>query len=164
MGIQILSQPESEVDAGIFNLPKDFDTKVHAAKWVAEGNAVEKAKERQTLIGTRLHADGWTVYTEKGKPVKRSTERGGSFILMFRPREIQDAVNAVFGNVGKERMIMHKKGESTSGGVPLNPGILTEEQVVRQTGERASEEDGAVIFNPIPMDSETLEVAPLQTS
>ena len=164
MPIEILQQPESEVDAGIFNLPKDFDREKYATCWKLAGNAVEKAKERQVLIGTRLTADGWEVYTEKGKPVKRSTERGGEYILMFRPREIQDAVNAVFGNVGKERMILHKKGESTTGGVPLTPGILTEEQVLRQTGERLSEEDGAVKFNPVPVNRGAIEVAPLQTS
>lgn len=164
MGIQILQQPESEVDAGIFNLPNEFDREAYASRWVAMGNAVEKAKERQPLIGTRLTADGWQVFTEKGKPVKRSTDKGGEFVLMFRPREVQDAVNAIYGNVGKERMIMHKKGESTSGGVPLTPGLLTEEQVARQTGERVSEEDGGVKFNPIPIIDGTLEVAPLQTS
>ena len=161
MGIEMLKQPASEVDAGIFNLPSNFSTAKYAAQWKLKGMEVEKATGRQSLIGTRLTADGWEVYKEKGVPVTRFTAKG-EYVLMFRPREVQDAVNAIYGNVGYERMVAHKKNETT-GGVPIESEILTEADIARVAGER-SEGDGEVVFNKVTIGGEPVEVAPLQTT
>ena len=161
MGIQILQQPTSEVDAGIFNLPPEFDRKKNAAQWKQMGAEVLKAQERQSILGTHLTADGWEPFKDKaGGPVKRISTNGKEYMLMFRPREIQDAVNALYGNVGKERMSMSKRGES-SAGVPLAKGVLTEEQLLKVTNERTAEE-GGVVMNEIVLDGKKVEIANLQ--
>ncbi len=161
MGIQMLSTPTSDVDAGIFNLPPSLDTKKFAVQWKLKGLEVDKAMQRQSLLGTRLSADGWEVYKVEGKPVMRAATKG-EYVLMFRPREVQDAVNAVYGNVGLERMTDHLRG-ATTGGVPLESGILTAAEVAKVTGERA-EQDGEVKFNAVALDDKPIEVAPLQTT
>lgn len=164
MPIEIIQQPMSDAPAGMFELPTGFDRKKYAAKWVLMGASVAKAQGREQLLGTRLSADGWSVYQEDRKPVKRTTEKSGEYILMFRSREEQDAVNAVYGNVGKERMIHQKKGQiKTSGGVDMS-GQLSDEQLQRAIpNDRSMEEDGEVKMNPISVGSGQVEVAPLQT-
>lgn len=160
MGIQVLKQPLSEVDAGQFNLPPEFDRKKYASQWKKMGPEVEQARERQPILGAHLTADGWEIFKDKnGAPVKRTISKG-EHILMFRPREVQDAVNAIYGNIGKERMVATKRGETT-GGVPLAPGVLTEEQILKATNERAHE-DGGVVMNEVVLDGQKVEVANLQ--
>ncbi len=149
MGIEFMSGPVENHTAGDFVLPSSFDTKLHAAQWTLEGPEVEKAKARQFLVGSKgLTADGWQVYKDDGKLVKRPTSKG-VYVLMFRSRDVQDAVNAIYGNISKERMMQEKRGETT-GGVPIvDKGMLREDEVLRATGERLADPE-AVVFNVIP--------------
>lgn len=164
MGIQILDQPHSEADAGIFNLPPKFPRAEKASFWHKEGTQMLKAQEREHLLGTKLTADGWEPWKDpdnKQQIVKRVCS-SGTYILCARPREVQDAVNAIYGNVGKERMIAQKRGQPTTGGVEIDPGMLSEEQLAKASGERIPTDDGEVRFNPVTLDKK-IEVAPLQT-
>lgn len=151
MPIILESGPSSETDAGIFNLPPSFDRSLFAAQWFKKGMAADAAKERQSLLGTRLTADGWSIFMVDRKPVVRLSA-SGEFVLMFRPRDIQVAVCAIYGNVGKERMLAQKRGEKTTGGVPTNDGQLAEETLSRLTGER-ERDDGEVRLNPVALGS-----------
>jgi len=155
--------------AGQFTLPSNFDATRFAAKWVKVGNAVAAAQQREHLVGTRLTADGWTVWKDGDSPTSGKPHKvhvaSGEHVLLFRPRPIQEAVNAIYGNVGKERMLSEKKGETT-GGVPINdPGMLSEATLNRALGsEGLPEEDGDVKFNRVEEVSRHVGTSVLETA
>ena len=160
MAIQFLTTPTGETHAGIFTLPANFDRQEHAAKWVKVGHSVAAAANREHLVGTSLTADGWEVWKDGKTPATGVPHKipaaSGEYILLFRSRKVQDAVNAIYGNVGKERMQQEKRGQTT-GGVPITDnGMLGEERLSRATGE--SNEDEPVAFNPVPDIEKTLVV------
>lgn len=158
MAIEILEFPRGTgADlGGPLALPQGFDTKAHAAGWFKEGPSAEAATQRQFLTGTqRVTADGYVVWKDspgdptKGKPYK-VTLQSGVYVLMYRPRDIQNAVNAIFGNVGKEMLAQERRGE-TLGGIPVQPGMLNEERLAKTIGREAlSDEEGDVKMNPVP--------------
>lgn len=150
MGLEFLAQPSTEPDAGLFNLPPSFDRKENAAKWVAVGHAVGQAQQRENLVGAGgVTADGWAVFKVEGKPHKAATSKG-EFVLMFRPRAVQDAVNAVYGNVGKKRMMAEKQLAATSTTEQRATGMLSDEQLA-QAGYRdpSTADDGSIQLNRI---------------
>jgi hypothetical protein len=115
MALELLKEPVGGIgngpDAGMFTLPPEFDQQLHAAEWVDEGQ-VEMKKQRQHLPQTGLTADGWELFKKAGKPVCVSLSKGRKFYLMFRPRAVQDQVNAAYGNVSKELLRREVRGES----------------------------------------------------
>jgi hypothetical protein len=152
MGLELLKEPEGingqVVDAGMFTLPPEFDTKLHAAEWVDEGQ-VEMKKQRQHLPQTGLTADGWEVFKKSGKPVTVSLSKGRKFFLMFRPRSIQDQVNAAYGNVSKELLRREVRGESLTSVGPdgktrqvQDPGMLTESRLKSEIGGMSETSEG----------------------
>lgn len=154
MGLQFLEQPHTEPDAGLFNLPVGFDREKFVSKWVLKGHAVAQAQQREHLIGSgNITADGWAVFkTEKGAIHSTHTQKG-EYVLMFRAREIQEQVNAVYGNVGKKRMMTEKKLAVTSTQESRATGMLSDEQL-RAAGyrdEQASQE-GEVVLNQIAVE------------
>ncbi len=170
MAIEVLNGPLNSTDpraAGPFSLPAKFDIRNHSAKWVKKGNDVEAAGQREHLAGTRASADGWQVWRDGDTPAKGSpfTTKisSGEYVLLFRPKAIQDAVNAIYGNVGKERMITEKRGE-TSGGIPINkPGQLGDEQLARVIGRDDLTEEGEIVLNKVH-DVRRIESPPLELS
>jgi hypothetical protein len=164
MAIEFLPKSESSVKgAGPFTLPANFDTKQHAAKWVKKGPAVQAAAEREYILGTRMTADGWAVWKDGGKP-HTITITSGEHILLFRPKAIQDAVNAIYGNVGKERMMSEKKGHTVAGEAKADPGLLGEDTLTKQLGgEGVADEDGDVKLNKVDF-GERVEQPELQTA
>lgn len=100
-------------NAGIFQLPVDFDATKFSANWVPVGPSVEKAQGLQPILGTNKAAEGWSVWKypnghkTAGKPHKASTSKG-EYMLMFRPKPISDAVNAIYGNVSKRHLVRHQ--------------------------------------------------------
>lgn len=149
MGIEFMSGPTQEVSAGIFSLPTEFDREKHAAQWSKVGADANKAIERQHLIGTKLTADGWSIYKDQEKKVVKRQAANGEYVLMFRPKEIQNAVNAIYGNVGLERMAQEKVGQTT-GGVPItDPGLLNEATILKATGEQITDPE-RITFNKVP--------------
>lgn len=157
MAIEILSVPRNQsqiTSAGPLTLPVGFDSKLHAAKWVKTGPLVAAAQEREHLVGTNnVTADGWQVWKDgknavDGKPYKVALQ-SGEHTLLFRPREIQDAVNAIYGNIGKERMQQERRGETT-GGIPTSDaGMLSDDRLSRVIGKEPLEE-GDVTMNQVP--------------
>lgn len=97
--------------SGQLALPPQADRKKHAFKWVKEGLQVEGAQQNQIIKGDRIvEVDGWVCWkTPQGQLCKRVLE-SGRYVLMCRPRALQDAVNALCGNVSRERIVKEHSG------------------------------------------------------
>jgi len=148
MAIELLKTPQGQADAGMFNLPPKFDQKKWAAEWVEKGQVAYKM-QRQNLVGCNATADGWTIW--KADKMDAATEVTGSgnktFVLMCRPKEIQEKVNAMFGNVSKRMFNRETGGETVAGAAPQDPGILTESQlspVIGKNPEKSELEENKV--------------------
>ena len=129
MGLQQLKGPAGAPDAGIFNLPPGFDSQKHAAEWVEEGKVPFK-QQRQSIPGANVSADGWSVYKgEKNKLVTTTNGAGKRFVLMVRPKQLQNDVNALCGNIGKEYLKREIRGETVAGAPLQDPGMLPESRL-----------------------------------
>lgn len=124
---------------GDFALPREFDQKRFASAFIPKGNAVTHAQGRQVLTGTNFTAQGWSIWkypeqiptgelNEKGKPVMekhpKADERhevtsrikdGGTFVLMYRDKEVQREVNQAYANLSRERMNQEATGQTVAG-------------------------------------------------
>lgn len=173
MAIEVITGPagSSPQGAGQFTLPPNFDTRKFAAKWVLKGNEVSAAAEREYIIGTNLTADGWAVWKDgedgngvKGKPHTAHVKKG-EHILLFRPRSIQNAVNAIYGNVGKQRMMAEKKGHTIGGESVRDSGLLGEEKIAKVLGSEGLQgEEGDVQLNPVNLEEPVVHAEELQTA
>jgi hypothetical protein len=151
MAIEPLAMPEQGADAGIFNLPPDFNAKRHAAEWVEETNVGLK-QQRQPLPQVGATADGWEIWKdEKGKPLKVKAGGNRTFVLMCRSRQVQDQVNALYGNVSKKLINREVKGETAAGNAPQDPGILTEKRL-KEEGIGGPSIEGDLPLNPAPFE------------
>lgn len=149
MAIEILKVHEGDTGAGLFNLPMSFDRKRYAACWKKVGQEVTAAQQREVIASLGLTADGWEVFKDNGKICKVATKKDGEYVLMFRPREIQDAVNALYGNESKRRLLVEKRGE-TIGGKPVeDPGLLNERVLEQSIGKEGQDLDGEVSLNKV---------------
>ncbi len=136
MGIEFITDPTKRNShsgsAGRFNLPAGFDSKKWAAEWV-RANEVPAKMQRQALVGIPATADGWTVYHgENGAATRQfvvEDPKQGKFILMVRPRAVQEAVNSLYGNLGKERTRMEQEGKTAAGEPLQDRGMVTEERL-----------------------------------
>lgn len=131
MGIEILERPVSDSNAGIFTLPAEFDSKRFAAHWVKKGQAVNVASQREHLLGTQFTADGWTIWKKPGggnTPTVVPTSTG-DYILMCRPKEVQDQVNKIYGNVSIQRLLSEKQTSAQAAQQPGASGMLSDEQL-----------------------------------
>ena len=168
MGIQLIQRPKGAENEtpGPLMLPFAFDRVKSAAKWVKVGPAVDAAREREWLAGTRLTADGWEVWRDADNKPHKVSLQSGEHVLLHRPRAVQDAVNAICGNVGKERLLQERRGETT-GGVPVDdPGLLSDARIARVAGHDPIMDDtGDVVMNNIPdVERDAVEAAPLRTA
>lgn len=151
MALEAIAGPQGTPDAGLFNLPPDFDSKKYAAEWVEESQVPFK-RQRQSLPQTGFTADGWEPYKTEGAKTAYSVVGGNKkrYVLMVRPRAIQDQVNALFGNVSKKQIRREQKGETVAGATPQDPGMLTEQRLKSATGEGSMMgEDGDTELNRV---------------
>lgn len=152
MGLEVISGPQGSqvVDAGLFQLPPAFDTKLFAAEWVEEGQ-VQYKRHRQTLPQTGYSADGWEVWKAepRDKPTIVTNGSNKKFVLMCRPRELQDKINALFGNVSKRAINREVKGETVAGESQQDPGILTEAELKRRTGGGTLADESVLKLNEV---------------
>lgn len=115
---------------GPMSLPPTFKTAESAAKWAKEGNEVIFYQQPQILQGTQYTAPGWEVWKDdKGQPYK-VTLPSGTYVLMFRSRDIQDAVHQAYANLSRERMIAEATGETLE---KDGPGMLSHKQLNKDT-------------------------------
>lgn len=162
MGLELLKEPIGATgggpDAGMFTLPPEFDQQLNVAEWVEEG-MVEMKKQRQHLPQTGLTADGWELFKKAGKSVFVSLSKGLKFYLMFRPRKIQEQVNAAYGNVSKELLRREIRGETLT--VPTlnglaqvqDPGMITEARLKSEVGGMSETSEGDTAPNKIKITS-----------
>lgn len=150
--IEPINNPGDMPDAGIFNLPPDFPADKLASEWVAE-ERVRFKEQRQTLVGTGFSADGWTIYRAdpKDKPTVVVNGQNKKFVLMVRGRGLQNEVNALYGNVSKQRINREVTGETVGGKSLQDTGILTEESLKQTVG--------AGEVTTLPLNNEKAQVA-----
>lgn len=152
MAIETIKTPHQTADAGIFNLPPEFDTTQFASEWVEKGQ-VNFKQQRQVLAGTKYTADGWSVWKKESKdrPTVVTGSNSKEYVLMCRPTVIQKQVNAIFGNVSKQKINQEIQGAVTarSEGAANDPGIIPEERLKTiLPGEDArAAEDSAMTLN-----------------
>lgn len=115
-------------------VPKEFPARTHVAKWAHVGAQAEAAQEPQFLIpGQGYVVDGWVTFKypkghkEAGEPCVRALG-GGKVILLMRPRELQAAVNAIHGNLSRQRTIDEQQGITVTG-QPVPVGVLNEQKL-----------------------------------
>lgn len=145
-----------EVNKGSFPLPPEFDRNKHSGQWVKNNHRVNRAKEPEIIRSEGVVADGWAVWKhpKNQKPCIR-TVNSGAFILMFRPKALQTAVNAAYGNVSKRRMIQEAEGETLSVGTlesGTTQGMLPKRILDAVSGQRGNVEpafEGNVAFNQL---------------
>lgn len=140
----------AKANGGQLVLPPQFDRRKYAAKWAKEGLEAESAQQEQP-IGNRILVSGWTIWKVAGQ-VCRRVLGSGRFLLMCRPRLLQDAVNAECGNLSRERIIGEHKGANrdTPEGESLPTGMLTSAQLNALEPNPEAAQELKMPFNKIP--------------
>ncbi len=167
-GITDVVNAGSNVDAGQFNLPTEFDVAQYASRWVKKGNAVEQARQPEPLMGTNKQAAGWELWkypkTNKEKKAGLNCEanlKSGTYMLMFRKRSIQDNVNAIYGNVSKELLMREQRGETVGGAVNTDSGLISDERISKKYGlTEFGDDNGSIALNKITSSAAKVEADP----
>lgn len=161
MAIEIQKSPEGMVDAGIFNLPPNFDQKQFAAEWVEKGQVAMK-QQRQPLPQTGMSADGWQIWKNESKDKPTETHASGSkvFVLMCRPRVIQDQVNALYGNVSKKLLNSEVAGKTNAAVAATPPGPGRPAGGMQMQDQGMISEDNAVGRSRAEVEESTLQLNP----
>lgn len=143
-GLTSLSSAESSrpLVGSRFSLPPSFDTRKFASKWVADGPAVEEAKQDQIIASANVKAVGWAVFqgvnleaakgddaesAKKAPKLAPVTRVVGAkrFVLMFRPIALQQAINRLYANESRDRLNGELLGDTAQVNETGDPGILT---------------------------------------
>lgn len=140
---------------GRFALPMEFDQNQFASAFVPDGNEVMAMQTDQPVQGTGYVADGWKVwkYPDKqttpklddtGKPTKvfedhpmkgkshkvhSQDAHGPVYVLMYRPIEIQQQVNEIYGLLSIDNMTAEARGETIAGAPIDDKGMLNERRL-----------------------------------
>lgn len=147
---------------GRFALPIEFDQGKYAAAFYQKGQQVMAMQQDQVIVGTEYATPGWQVWKypgvaekkkERGKVDKAATAEdkagrphevtsqskdGATFVLMFRPLELQRQVNRAYADLSREAMINEVRGDRPA--VTSGDGILTN-AMLKSVGERDIEAD-----------------------
>lgn len=137
-GIFVL-ETSKEPSAGVFTVPQDFDKQRNAIQWAKKGPEVDALRGPQPIIGTNYGAEGWQVWLHPPghKLAKRPFEvatKTGIYILMYRPKPVQEQVNALYGNVSKQHLVREQAGEQIGGQLVTDAGILSDARIKQATG------------------------------
>jgi len=127
------------VNKGELEPPPGFEPHKFVGKWAKKGNGVQKAQQPQRL-GNGQVADGWVVFKGKGGRICQKSLSSGVYVFMVRPKGLQKAVNAIHGNMSKERLIREHRGETIEGEAAQPFGMLTNEKLSRVFPSEAPEE------------------------
>jgi len=142
-GITPLMGPRG-ANAGIFQLPPSFDRRLHSAQWAEVGVEAEFLQQPQILHGLNLQAVGWQIWkdpatgNERKVTTRGAKGQGSQYVLMFRPRTVQEEVNALYGDKSKASIYKTRTGEMTpavEGIKPVTSGMLGEEELRKMDGE-----------------------------
>lgn len=144
-----------ETNKGKFPLPPEFDRNKHVGKWVKNDHSIHTAKEAEIIRSEGVQAAGWAVWKhpKTNKPCIRTVTSGG-YCLMFRPKVLQQAINAAYGNASKRRMIQEAEGETLSVGTlesGTTNGMLTKKILDAVSGQRGTDSafEGNVVLNSL---------------
>lgn len=137
--------------SGLLTPPADFDLSRFAAKWAKEGNEVAVAMQEQRVQGTEYTAPGWQPWKDKDGKQYRVSLGDGSYILMFRPKEIQQAVQEAYGELSRKRLIAEGIGETVGGATPQK-WLVTNQDLNKQEGRdpevEALSKSQSTVVNP----------------
>jgi hypothetical protein len=155
-GLVALSQDERSAvfSGGQFALPAGFDSTKYASRWVLDGPSVEEAKQDEVLSFAGVKAAGWQVYKVLKAPTEEEVEKAkkesknltprtvpclravgrNTYVLMFRPKELQKAVNQIYANQSRAMVNAEVDGETSAANVSDDPGILTNADMRRFDG------------------------------
>lgn len=152
MGIQLIEGPvATEGSVGKFDLPITFDRKKYAGEFVLKRD-VESKRSRQRLMGAPVTADGWEVWKDpKLNKIHVVSVKEGDYTLMCRPRDVQDAVNIIYGNIGKEAARTEKEGKTVAGENLQDAGMIPVNRMKELGLDREPEETPSNQFAPTPV-------------
>lgn len=149
-----------------FALPLTFDVRANASKWVEDGPEVAEAAQPQIMEHCNMEARGWQVFrgldTEATKRANEELNKDAKpgekpkiappvlapvirvvgkrkFILLFRPKALQAAVNELYARQSRTLVNRELLGESASANPAGDAGILTNRDL-RQAGAMAGED------------------------
>jgi hypothetical protein len=128
----------ANVNRGQLALPADFDTKKYVGRWAKKGVGTERSRNPQSL-GNGQQADGWQVYKGRRNEICQKTLSDGVYVLMFRPKALQRAVNAILGNVSKARITKEHDGETIEGESTVPFGMLPESSLKKMFPQESPE-------------------------
>jgi hypothetical protein len=130
----------AQANLGIFNLPPNFDTKKFAGSWIRK-DLVELNKQDEYIPTTNFAAPGKRVWTDPSTGEEAKVIAGdGTYILMYRPVDIQRQVTMIQGNIGRERLRAQLEGKEI-GGQNVDNGMLTHQRLARETGSTEGEDN-----------------------
>lgn len=127
--------------------PPEFDSIRLVGKWVKKGPAVIQAQQPQHLEGG-YEADGWTVWKHQGRMCERALSNG-VYILMCRPKELQNTIAAINGNASRAKIIREHRGETLEGKKVEDQGMVSPGEVDLVEHGRRQEDEPLYSFNEI---------------
>jgi hypothetical protein len=161
-GISEYTSPAGKVNKGALELPKDFETTRYAAKWAKQGAGVSRAMEPEIVASEGKQIIPWSVWKNAAGQICRRALASGVFILMVRPKNIQQAANKLYGNVSRRRMVTEGEGQTIGGERNNDSGMLNNARLSRE-GENQTFE-GQIPLNEITIEDTTVATEAVGTA
>lgn len=134
-----------------FALPPSFDASKYASKWVEQGPNVIEAQQPTVFVSAGVQAEGWQVFKQlkagqtipeppkegelpladakkPARPVMEPVTRVVGkmvFVLLFRPKRLQEVVNIIHANESREIVQREVGGQTNAANTTGDHGILT---------------------------------------
>lgn len=137
---------------GKLALPTGFPVGKFAVKWAKQGYGVAMAKESEQISGTNFRVDGWEVWYDSGQKPCIRTLSDGPYVLMVRPKVVQQNVSKICGNLSRERLKNEARGRTVAGAAIEDDGMLTDpilDRVERKTGDDSNDELESISLNKL---------------
>lgn len=134
---------------GRLDLPPNFPTKRYVGKWVKKGVNCNRAKQAEYIKAGRqtYKVDGWEVYiNEDTKKPHLRTLSDGQYVLMVRPKVLQETLQRINGNTSRERLRNEIKGDTIGGQSVQDYGMIPDSVLSRIPG--LGREDGSNVELP----------------
>lgn len=150
-GLRSISEHAKDL-AGKLTLPLEFPRHKYAAKWAEKGFGAQQEMQEQH-VAPGIIADGWQVFKVRGKVFTRILS-SKVYILMFRPKELQNTINKICGNLSREKIVGQHSGkrmELPEGATPGDRSMLTNAdlQAVERVSDDSDDIRRALPPNPI---------------
>lgn len=132
-GLTALTTPISGNRGNKLALPIGFDFTRYASRWAIDGPEVSEAQQPEILQYINGQAQGWAVWkgtTGKSDPYTRVLGKY-KFVLMFRPKALQDAVMQAYAAESRARVNLELLGKTNNANVEGDPGILSGDDLRR---------------------------------